>query len=118
VSSGRLQLGVFPMHDSCRPTLPNGARGSAPANLPIPKRSFSVPRQSQAAWGCAWWLCRFAVVVGIANASLHLLSSAYYQRWMPGVFSSPILLVSALFLFAAARHWKPVAGSSPLVGTS
>ena len=45
-------------------------------------------------------------------------SSAYYHRWMPGVFSSPILLVSALFLFAAARHWKPVAGSSPLVGTS
>jgi hypothetical protein len=47
----------------------------------------------------AWPL---GILVGIFNASLHLLSSAYYHRWMPGVLSSPLLLVTAVFLLLSA----------------
>jgi len=51
----------------------------------------------------AWPL---AIVVGIANASLHLLSSVYYQRLMPGVYSSPVLLAAATLLLSAAKAVK------------
>jgi hypothetical protein len=44
-----------------------------------------------------------SIVVGILNACAHMLSSIYYHRWMPGVYSSPLLLVAASFLIAAAR---------------
>jgi hypothetical protein len=42
------------------------------------------------------------IVVGVFNASLHLLSSAYYHRWMPGVYSSPFLLTAAVFLLVSS----------------
>ena len=45
-----------------------------------------------------------SLVFGVANACLHLLSSVYYQRLMPGVLSSPFLLAAALFLLLASRH--------------
>jgi len=44
-----------------------------------------------------------AIVVGIFNAFGHLGSSVYYGRWMPGVYSSPLLLVAAVFLLVSAR---------------
>lgn len=44
------------------------------------------------------------IMAGIFNASLHLLSSAYYHRWMPGVFSSPLLLAAAVFLLVSSRY--------------
>ena len=44
-----------------------------------------------------------SVVAGILNACAHMLSSIYYHRWMPGVYSSPLLLLAAGFLIAAAR---------------
>ena len=44
-----------------------------------------------------------AVLVGILNACGHMLSSIYYHRWMPGVYSSPLLLLAAIFLIATAR---------------
>lgn len=44
-----------------------------------------------------------ALLVGIANASGHMLSSIYYHRWMPGVYSSPLLVLAAIFLIATAR---------------
>jgi uncharacterized protein with HXXEE motif len=47
-----------------------------------------------------------SIVVGVFNASLHLLSSAYFRRWMPGAYSSPLLLAAALFLFVSARNRK------------
>ena len=43
------------------------------------------------------------IVVGVFNAAMHLLSSAYYHRWMPGVFSSPLLLAAAVFLLVSSR---------------
>jgi hypothetical protein len=48
----------------------------------------------------AWPL---GLIIGIANASLHISSSIYYQRWMPGVYSSPVLLLAAVFMLAASR---------------
>lgn len=39
-----------------------------------------------------------AVVVGILNAALHLVSSIWYRRRMPGFYSSPFLLIAAVYL--------------------
>lgn len=44
-----------------------------------------------------------AFLVGIGNAGLHILSSIYYHRWMPGVYSSLLLLLAAIFLILTAR---------------
>lgn len=48
----------------------------------------------------AWPL---GLIIGIANASLHIGSSIYFHRWMPGVYTSPVLLIAAAYLIAAAR---------------
>jgi uncharacterized protein with HXXEE motif len=48
----------------------------------------------------AWPL---GLLVGIANAALHIGSSIYFHRWMPGVYSSPVLLIAAVFLLFAER---------------
>ena len=45
-----------------------------------------------------------AIIVGILNATGHISSSIYLQRWMPGVYSSPILLAAAIFLLASS--WR------------
>ena len=47
-----------------------------------------------------------SIVIGVLNATLHLLSSAYYQRWMPGVYSSPLLMTAGLFLLVNAGGRK------------
>jgi len=56
----------------------------------------------------AWPL---AILIGIANASLHMASSIYFLRWMPGVYSSPFLFAAAVFLLVAAR--EPTLESKP-----
>lgn len=43
------------------------------------------------------------ILVGVLNAALHIGSSIYFHRWMPGVYSSPLLLAAALYLLAASR---------------
>jgi len=61
---------------------------------------------SPLAFGGNYWLRiasrPLAIVVGVLNAALHLGSSAYFRRWMPGVYSSPLLLVAAVYLLAAS----------------
>jgi Protein of unknown function with HXXEE motif len=47
----------------------------------------------------AWPL---GVLVGITNATLHISSSIYFHRWMPGVYSSPLLLAAAIYLLMSA----------------
>jgi Protein of unknown function with HXXEE motif len=47
-----------------------------------------------------------AIVVGVFNASLHIGSSVYFQKWMPGVYSSPLLLAAAVFLLGAVLPGK------------
>ncbi len=49
----------------------------------------------------AWPL---AIIFGIGNALLHFAASAYRRRWMPGVYSAPILLLAAVGLLAAASR--------------
>jgi hypothetical protein len=39
-----------------------------------------------------------AILAGIGNGFLHLGSSAFYRRWMPGVLTSPLLLASGGWL--------------------
>lgn len=43
------------------------------------------------------------ILVGILNAALHIGSSIYFHRWMPGVYSSPLLLAAAIFLLMSSR---------------
>lgn len=43
------------------------------------------------------------IVVGLLNATLHIGSSIYFHRWMPGVYSSPLLLLAAVYLLASSR---------------
>ena len=51
------------------------------------------------------WMARASVlfaVLMIANGMMHFAGSAFFGRWMPGVYSSPLLLVSAAWLLASA----------------
>lgn len=43
-----------------------------------------------------------SILVGVVNAGGHMFISVYYHRWMPGVYSSPLLLLAALFLLSSA----------------
>lgn len=42
-----------------------------------------------------------AILVGILNAALHLIGSAYTRRWLPGTYSAPLLLAAAIYLLTA-----------------
>jgi len=55
------------------------------------------------------------ILVGVLNATLHIGSSVYFHRWMPGVYSSPLLLLAAIYLLASSRardssmeSWLPI----------
>lgn len=67
------------------------------------------------------WLRRaavpLAIVVGICNACWHTIASIYFHRFMPGVYSSPVLLVAAIFLLHAARVATPKASASAAGGS-
>jgi len=43
-----------------------------------------------------------AIVVGIGNALGHILSSIYLRRFMPGVYSAPLILLSGIMLLRSA----------------
>ncbi|MEW6208851.1 MAG: HXXEE domain-containing protein [Acidobacteriota bacterium] len=45
----------------------------------------------------------FALVM-LANGLLHIAGSIYLGRWMPGVYSSPLLLAAAINLLVAVRR--------------
>ena len=47
------------------------------------------------------------ILVGVLNAALHIGSSIYFHRWMPGVYSSPLLLLASIFLLASSRARDP-----------
>lgn len=47
----------------------------------------------------AWPL---ALLIGIGNGLLHLVGSAWTRRWMPGVYSAPLLILAGLLLLYAA----------------
>jgi uncharacterized protein with HXXEE motif len=44
-----------------------------------------------------------AILVGVLNATLHICSSLYFHCWMPGVYSSPLVFLVAIYLFASSE---------------
>lgn len=49
-----------------------------------------------------WLAVPLAILVGIGNALGHILSSFYYWRFMPGVYSAPLILLSGILLLRSA----------------
>jgi len=45
-----------------------------------------------------------AILVGIGNGCLHIGASLYYRRWMAGILSSPVLLVTGTWLLWSCAH--------------
>jgi hypothetical protein len=43
-----------------------------------------------------------AILAGIGNALGHILSSIYLRRFMPGVYSAPLILLSGIMLLRSA----------------
>jgi hypothetical protein len=43
--------------------------------------------------------------INIVNGLMHIVVSASLQRLAPGVWSSPVLLAAAIWLFVEARHF-------------
>ena len=56
------------------------------------------------------WIRFAAYALGffmIANALQHIAGSIYMGRAMPGVYSSPLLLVCSIYLLLSVRHRMP-----------
>jgi hypothetical protein len=53
-----------------------------------------------------------AVLVGVLNGLQHMAGSVYMHRWMPGVYSSPLLLLAAIVLIKCARSLANQAGKN------
>jgi len=45
-------------------------------------------------------------IMMLANGLLHIGSSIYLKRFMPGVYSAPLLLAGSLYLLDSARHYR------------
>ena len=61
------------------------------------------------------WMIPFAYFFGFAmfmNGMGHAVGSIYLRRWMPGVYSSPLLLAASLHLLLRARQ---LAGKPPAI---
>jgi len=56
--------------------------------------------------GAAWMVPLSYVfsVIMFMNGMGHVVSSIYLRRWMPGVYSSPLLLAASAWLLTAARR--------------
>jgi hypothetical protein len=60
----------------------------------------------------ARWLIPLSYVLGflmLVNGSIHLSGTVYLRRPMPGVYSSPLLLASSIYLWVAARRLRRAA---------
>jgi hypothetical protein len=49
-----------------------------------------------------WLAIPVAILAGIGNALGHILSSIYMRRFMPGVYSAPLILLSGIILLTSA----------------
>ena len=57
--------------------------------------------------GARWqrWLgVPIAVLAGVGNGFAHILSSLYFHRFMPGVYSAPLILLCGMMLLRSARE--------------
>ena len=66
-----------------------------------------VVRKGSAAIGVASWVL---VVIMFMNGVGHLAGSMYFQRWLPGATSAPLLLIASVALARAvsARSGQPI----------
>ena len=58
------------------------------------------------------WLIPLSYALGflmLVNGLIHLSGTVYLRRPMPGVYSSPLLLVSSIYLWVAARGLRRTA---------
>jgi hypothetical protein len=52
-----------------------------------------------------------SILLGIGNALAHILSSIYFRRFMPGVYSAPLILLSGFILLRSALAQETEASS-------
>lgn len=55
-----------------------------------------------------WLAIPVSMLAGIANGLSHILSSIYLRRFMPGVFSAPLILLSGIMLLKSALAVNPI----------
>ncbi len=59
-----------------------------------------------------WLAILVSILAGIANALGHILSSIFLHRFMPGVYSAPLVLLSGIMLLRSALGIERVAPES------
>jgi hypothetical protein len=99
VLSIRSRIGWFPM-----PTFTFGTwlAGLFVVVMILAALGPAVRRGGAAIRGASWVLGSIMLLNGVA----HLAGSAYFQRWLPGATSAPLLIASSVFLMRATwqRH--------------
>jgi hypothetical protein len=58
-----------------------------------------------------WLAIPVALLLGMANALGHILSSIYMARFMPGVYSAPLILLSGVLLLTSAMKKEATTGA-------
>jgi hypothetical protein len=71
-----------------------------------------VRRGGAAIRGASWVLGSIMLLNGVG----HLAGSAYFQRWLPGATSAPLLVASSLFLMRAT--WQRTHAEVPTIPVS
>jgi len=66
-----------------------------------------APLAFQGVKALKWLAILVAVLVGIGNGLVHIASSIYYGRFMPGVFSALLILLSGIVLLRSAIQKEP-----------
>lgn len=100
VRSIRLRLGWFPMPEfTFGVWLAGLIAGVIVLALLAPAVRSGAPGTRLASWALA--------AIMFLNGCAHLLGSAYFQRWLPGATSAPLLLVASVLL-ARAIIARPV----------
>jgi hypothetical protein len=60
-----------------------------------------------------WLAIPVSILVGIGNALGHILSSLYFRRCTPGVYSAPLILLSGIMLLRSAMAREGGVRSEP-----